>query len=313
MSVSRSAPAAPLSVLVLTYNEEPNIRTCLSTVVGWADQVIVVDSGSSDRTVTICLELGVTVIAHPYLDHRTQIDWALRSVPWTYDWLLLLDADNQVSERLKDDIRRILDNDKGSMHGYYNPHHHYFRNHRVFGLKQDWLRLVRRSRASVDASELVDFRIAVDGPTGALSGEIVESNQKELDIDFWIDKHQHFAARMAIEEILRRDGIVKWATSLRPSPFGNPDERMIWLKNLWYRLPLVVRPLLFFIYRYILRGGFLGGWNGFIYHFLEALWFRIVVDLKISEYRTRMTHGNLSVDNLLDSTSISPGVRPVQT
>lgn len=130
------------------------------------------------------------------------------------------------------------------------------------------MRLIRRGHVHTDDSELVDFRLIVDGPTGTLSGAIVESNQNELDIDFWVDKHQEFAHRMAIEEILRIEKVLAWSDRLQPRLWSNPDERMLWFKNLWYGMPLYIRPLLFFFYRYVLRFGFLDGSNGFVYHAL---------------------------------------------
>ena len=85
---------APLSVLVLTYNEELNVVPCLESVVGWAGDVHVLDSGSTDRTLDVCGALGVAVTFHPYVDHRSQMKWWITQLPWRYDWLLLLDADN---------------------------------------------------------------------------------------------------------------------------------------------------------------------------------------------------------------------------
>jgi len=294
-----SAPKVPLSVLVLTRDEEQNIGTCLDSVVGWADQIIVIDSGSRDQTISLCVQRGVEVVHHEYVDHRSQMEWSITSLPWRHDWLLLLDADNVVMPELKRDIDRALRSDDGTVHGYYNPHHHYFRNARIIGHKSKWLRLIRRSRITIDGSELVDFRLAVNGRTGTLSGAIIESNQKELDIDFWIDKHQRFARRMAVEEILRGAGILKWSEMLRPNLFGNPDERMIWLKDRWYGMPLHLRALIFFVYRFVFCLGFLSGWNGFVYHLLEAFWFRLVVDFKISEYRGGLNSGHISIEDLV--------------
>ena len=70
---------------------------------------------------------------------------------------------------------------------------------------------------------------------------------------------------------------------LRPALFGNPDERVLWRKNLWRRLPAYLRPFLYFSYRYVLRLGFLDGKEGFVFHFLHAWWFRLLVDIKIEE------------------------------
>ena len=302
--LSESRPlSAPVSILILTFNEELNIARCLDSVAGWAHDIVVVDSGSTDRTLAICAEYGVRTVFRPYVDHRTQLQWGMGEVAWRHDWLLVLDADNIVSTELKAQIAATLANDAGCFHGYYSRHVHYFRNRRVRGLKAFYLHLVRRSRVRVDDSELVDFRLIVDGRIGRLSGQMIESNQKEFQIDFWIDKHQRFAHRMALEEVLRAEGALCWSSHLRPSPIGSPDERMIWFKNWWYRMPLYIRPMLFFIYRYVFRLGFLDGWNGFVYHFLQAFWFRLLVDIKIGELRHEIDVGQITLIDLLRQTS----------
>ena len=162
--------SVPLSVLVLTKNEERNIGACLESVAGWAADIVVVDSGSEDRTLAICAEHGVRTVYHAYADHRSQITWGMTEVRWQHEWLLLLDADNVVTPEFKRDIEGMLRQDDPAVHGYYNPHHHYFRNRRVRGLKPEWLRLVRRSHVKVDDSELVDFRLVVNGTIGRLPG-----------------------------------------------------------------------------------------------------------------------------------------------
>jgi glycosyltransferase involved in cell wall biosynthesis len=300
----------PLSVLVLTKNEELNIGACLDAIVGWASDIVVVDSGSTDGTLALCAERGARTTYHAYVDHRSQMRWALSAIPWKHEWLLLLDADHIVTPELRQDIERMLAADTGRVHAYYNPHKQYFRNRLVRGLKGDYLQLLRRTYARMDDSELVDFRFVVDGPVGRLNGAILESNQNELDLDFWIDKHQKFARRMAIEEILRAEKVLTWSGKLQPRLFGNPDERMIWLKNIWYRLPLYVRPALFFFYRYVLRGGFLDGWNGLVYHTLQAFWFRLLVDIHISDYRLKLQQRVMSLNQLITEAGglpIDPG------
>jgi hypothetical protein len=148
----------------------------------------------------------------------------------------------------------------------------------------------------VDDSELVDFRLLVRGMTGFIQGDLIENNARENDIDFWIDKHQKFATRMAVEEVLRRHGYIRW--SFKPRLFGNPDERITWIKNRWYRAPPLVRPFIYFLYRYILRMGFLDGRNGLIYHFMHAFWFRLLIDIKITDLREGLARGEWSLDQL---------------
>jgi glycosyltransferase involved in cell wall biosynthesis len=292
----------PISAVVLTYNEAPNVRACLESVAGWASDIHVVDSGSDDDTIAIARRYTGHVHTHPYVDHASQWRWSFEELHLEHDWVLVLDADNVVSDELKRSIDEALARDE-DVAGYYAEHVHMFRNGRVRGLKKHWLRIVRRSRVQVE-DELVDFRFVVDGPTRLLRGAIVESNQKELEIDFWIDKHQAFATRMAQEEVLRRAGRLRW--EVEPRLLGTADERAVWLKSRWYRLPLFVRPFLYFGYRYFLRGGFLDGRNGFTYHVLQALWFRLVVDLRIQEIERSVAAGRVSVDELGSRTAPTP-------
>jgi glycosyltransferase involved in cell wall biosynthesis len=291
---------AAISVLVLTFNEERNLGACLDSIVGWADQIVVVDSGSTDRTLALCAECGVETHHHEYIDHRSQLQWALSNVDWKHDWLLVLDADRCVTPEFRNEVDEMLRNDAGRVHGYYNPHIQYFRSGRVRGLKTRYLQLVRRDRARVSQSELVDGRLVVDGPTGIIAAPIIERNEKEGDIDFWIDKHQRYARRIAVEEVLRAQKIIGWSDGLEPRLFGHTDERTAWLRERWYSMPLYVRPVLLFVYRYVLRLGFLDGWNGFAYHALQSFWFRLLIDVHISEYRQKLKDRAMSVDELIE-------------
>jgi glycosyltransferase involved in cell wall biosynthesis len=301
-AVARPAAAggcAPVSVVVLTYMEEANLETCLRSVAGWSADIHVLDSGSTDRTLEIAHQLAHHVHQHPYVDHSSQIAHVIYGLALRFEWLLLLDADNEVSAELKDSIDRMLAGPDPAEDGFYSVHRHLFRGKPVRGLKRWWLRLVRHRKVEVDDCELVDWRLRLTGPTGFLRGQITESNLKENDLDFWIDKHQTFAARMAIEEALRRAGRITW--SVQPRLFGNPDERMIWFKSRWYSLPLFVRPFLYFGYRYFWRLGFLDGRNGFLFHYLQAFWFRFLVDVKLSDLEMRIASGDLKIEGLMQS------------
>jgi hypothetical protein len=88
---------------------------------------------------------------------------------------------------------------------------------------------------------------------------------------------------------------------MRPRLLGNPDERVLWLKERWYASPLYVRSVLYFVYRYLLRLGFLDGRTGLFYHFMQGLWFRLLIDAKIAELKRRIGNGEMSAKDLADS------------
>jgi hypothetical protein len=165
-------------------------------------------------------------------------------------------------------------------------------------MKKWWARLVRKGRVRVDNSELVDYGIEIDGEYRYLTGAIIEDNVKENDIDFWIDKHQRFAARMAAEEVLREVGYLKW--KVPGKLFGNSDERRVWLKIRWLKMPLYWRAFPYWFYRYFLSGACFQGMHGFTFIMLQAFWFRIIVDMKKSEVRRAIAEKRLSIQDLVD-------------
>jgi hypothetical protein len=208
-----------------------------------------------------------------------------------------LDADNEVSSELKHSVDAMLAAPNDGVDGYYSVHRHVFRGQTIRGLKRWWLRLVRHRNVELDESELVDWRLKLRGTVGYLRGAITEHNLKENDLDFWIEKHKKFSSRMAIEEALRRAGRIGW--SVHPRLFGNPDERMIWFKSRWYSLPVFVRPFLYFGYRYFWKWGVLDGAIGFLFHFLQAFWFRLMIDVKLSDLERRIASGEVTIEDLV--------------
>lgn len=286
----------PVSVFVVAGNEELNIEACLKSVYGWSDDIHVVDSDSTDRTVEISNRYADNVVNHTYVDHASQLIWAFENLPFRHEWVLFLDADNVVSEPLKQRIGEALARDDGRINGYYCIHTEFFRDKPVWGMKKWWARLVRRTHAKIDNSELVDYGIKIDGKIDYLHAPIYENNLKENDIDFWVDKHQRFASRMAAEEVLRRKGLIKWG--VEPKLFGSSDQRRVWLKVRWVNMPLFVRPVVYWVYRYFLRGAIFQGRHGFSFTVFQALWFRLLCDYKVQEIERQLANGTLTVEDL---------------
>lgn len=288
----------PLSAVLLTYNEAANVEPTLRNLAGWCAELHVVDSGSTDRTLNLVRPYTSHIYHHPYQNHSAQWRWVLTNVPFKYEWMLLVDADFVMTERLKTLIAETVEAAPDHVAGYFVIHRQVFRGKeiRFGGTKKWWLRLVRHRQVQIDGTELVDFRLAVKGATARLHGIVYEDNRKEHNIDFWIDKHQAFAGRMAVEEVLRREGLLQW--KIRPRFLGNPDERILWLKQVWYRLPLYMRPFLYFGFRYILCLGILDGKEGFLFHFLQAFWYRLMIDVKMAEIYGQIQRGELSLQEL---------------
>jgi glycosyltransferase involved in cell wall biosynthesis len=282
-----STDRVPITIVVLALNEERNLPDCLASVAGWASEIFVVDSGSTDRTVEMAQSYGATIAYHPFETHARQWDWALKNLPCRSEWVLALDADQRVTPELRAELGRLFA-EEGSrlshVDGFYIKRRQIFRGRwiRHGGYFPKYLlKLFRRGQTRTDTTDLVDHHFSIAGHVAKLQHDLIEANQKENDLSFWIEKHNRYATLLAREELQRRRGDRRQPVAA--SLLGTPDERTAWLKRLWYRQPLYVRPFLYFLYRYVLRLGFLDGKEGFIFHFLQAFWFRLLVDIQLDE------------------------------
>jgi glycosyltransferase involved in cell wall biosynthesis len=185
-----------VSVVVLTKDEEANIRRCLASV-AWADQVVVMDSGSADYTVPMARSLGAEVAEHPCLGYSVQREYALRLPAIRHDWVYFVDADEWVSPQLADEISTML----ATLSSYAGFSH---RLRLVF--QGTWIRhcgwysaslvvrLVDR-RYTKFSGKVVGERACVDGPIGRLRHDIVDEDLKDLAT--WLHKHVRYAQLQA--------------------------------------------------------------------------------------------------------------------
>lgn len=269
------------TAIILTYNEEKNIAQCLESVSNVAEHTFVVDSGSTDRTLQIAEEFGAKVFAHPFESHAKQWNWALQNLPISTEWVLAIDADQFLTPELKDEILTLLDASEYS--AFYLKRRQVFRGkwikHGGYYPKY-LLKLFRWKLANSNENDLVDHHFIVQGPAGKLRCDLVEANKNEDELTIWIAKHQRYSALQAAEEISKSD-----QGSVHASFWGTPDERVLWMKQIWRALPLYIRPAIYFFYRYFLRLGFLDGVEGFVFHCYQAFWYRTLVDMNIHATR----------------------------
>ena len=276
----------PVTVVILTRDEELNLDACLSSVASWVDELFVLDSGSRDKTLEIARAHGAQVFEHPFVTHAQQWAWALANLPITNEWILGLDADQRITAELRDELAALfaIEDSTRGMDGFFINRRQVWRGrwikHGTYYPKY-LLKLFRKTLVVVDDRDVMDHHFYVAGATRNLQYDLVEENVKENDLSFWIDKHNRYAPLLAREEFIKRGHGNE--TPIHANIFGNPDERTLWLKQRWYALPLYVRPFLYFIYRYIFRLGFLDGKQGFLFHFLHGFWFRVLVDAELDE------------------------------
>lgn len=273
---------ADVAVVILTFNEEQNLRQAVDSVAGWARQVLVFDSFSTDRTVALAEELGCTVVQHRFKNYGDQRNQALDRLPIEAEWVLFLDADEWIPDDLKAEISTVL---------AANPVENGFYLNRRFIWMGRWikrgyypskiLRLFRFGRGRCEERE-VNEHLIVDGAVGELRHDFMHEDLYE--VSRWISKHTRYAVKEA-EELLRR---TEDEQRIPGKLFGTQAQRTRWLREkVWNRLPPLARPFGYFGYRYVVRGGFLDGKEAFVYHFLHALWYPFLIDVNYLELRAK--------------------------
>lgn len=284
----------PLAVVILTRNEEANIPYALASVVGWAAEVYVVDSDSTDRTAELARAAGAAVVTHPFAGYAAQRTWALRTLPLQAEWVLFLDADEAPTPALRDELARVLAVHPAQVAGYYVKRRFVFLGRwlRHGGYYPVWLLRVVRHRVARCEERGVDEHLLVDGPTARLRDDLVHEDRRPLSR--WVERHLRYAELAAADLLVppHEAGVVPRWWSRHQS-----ERARWWHERVYRRLPLGVRAIAYFLYRYVLRGGFLDGREGFIYHVLQGLWYRALIDAQILEARLspahRLTGGSL--------------------
>jgi glycosyltransferase involved in cell wall biosynthesis len=282
-----SEGAAMIAVVILTFNEERHLARAMASVEAFADQIYVIDSGSSDSTVEIARSLGAHVLVNPFVTQAQQFNWALDQLPRETQWVLRLDADEIVTPPLAEEISAQVPDFSPDIDGVFVSRCMTFmgrpiRYGGVFPIRI--LRLFRYGRGRCE-NRWMDEHILVDGGTAELRGEILDDNRHSLS--WWTNKHNNYASREVVELLnLEHRFMSSDATKILG---GGQVGRKRWLKERVYaRLPGGLRAFVYFLYRYVARGGFLDGYEGTAFHFLQGFWYRYLVDAKLHEVRCHM-------------------------
>ncbi len=293
-----------ITALILTANEEKHIARCLRSLAGVVDQVVVVDSGSTDNTVALCREWGAEVHHNPWRNYSSQLNWGLDHGGIRGDWCLRIDADEYLSEPLRASLRRrVLESEvPAEVTGFYVNRIMVFmgRAIRHGGCGSLYmLRLFRRGAGRCEERWMDEHIALSSGRTERLEGELVDENLN--NIGWWIGKHNNYATREAIDLLNMRHGFEAHTPRVSMDE-GSQASRKRWLKEKVYaRLPTGVRAALYFVWRYVGQLGFLDGQAGLVFHFMQGFWYRFLVDLKVNELEGRAAASGRPIEQVIEA------------
>jgi glycosyltransferase involved in cell wall biosynthesis len=271
----------PVTAMIFTLNEEIHLPSCLAAL-DWADDVIVVDSFSTDRTEAICGEYGARFFQHQFTGFGAQRNWAIDNCAPRHDWILILDADERVSPELAAEIGRLIDAPPACVGAYRVKRRLYMwgRWLRYSSLYPNWVvRLVHRDRVRYADRGHAETQ-KVDGATGELRNDLIDENLRS--IDDWFSRQNRYAAKEAAYELANESSAGGWVDLFS----GDPLRRRASLKRISWRIPL--RPLLYFCYAYFWRAGFRDGRDGLVFCSMKALYQAMIVVKKYDAKRTAL-------------------------
>lgn len=289
-----------LSVIILTYNEELHIRRCLENVCPIAKKVYVIDSPSTDRTVEICNEFAnVEVIVHKYPGNQAeQFNWALDNVKIDTEWVLRLDADEYLLPELIEELNNRIPTMSTDITGIEFKRRHIFMGkwvkHGIYPVII--LRMFRNGVGRYD-NRLMDEHIGLrNGKSIVFENDFCDHSL--IKIDEYCIKHVNYASREASEILSDTFNLSNHIDSL--NSLGNQAQSKHKKKNKYNVLPLFWRSFAYFLYRYIVKGGFLDGKEGFLFSFFQGWWYRTLVDAKVLEARKWLSANGYDYKHLDD-------------
>jgi glycosyltransferase involved in cell wall biosynthesis len=275
-----------ITAIILTFNEEIHIERCIASVASFVQRIVVVDSFSSDRTVEIAKRFGAEVTQRAFKHQADQFQWALDNCQLATDWILKLDADEYIEPALASEIaerlpgfpehvtgvrlkRKVIFRDRWIRHGGYYP--------AIF------LRLWRTGAACIEQRWMDEYAVLVRGESVTFAADFVDHNLH--DISWWVDKHNRYATRQMVDFINREVGLFPIDASMEQRAHSQAPWKRFLRNRVFAKAPLYLRSVLYFLYRYVLRVGFLDGKQGFLFHAFQGFWYFLLIDAKIEEAR----------------------------
>ena len=285
-----------ITAIVCTYNEEIHLERCLSSLKDIVEVINVIDSYSTDKTKEIALNFGANYYLKNWTTFSEKFNWALDNSKIETDWVLRIDADEYLTPSLIDNLVAELPKvNKATSAIRINRLMYFMGGGLNFGGMSPiyHIKLWRKGLARCEAKWMDERMVVLNGEIITIAGDIIDYNLN--NITWWINKHNNYATKEAVDVLLFKNE----AKNLNEFNllFSNKSEnRRKWFKIQYLKLPIFIRPFLFFIIRYFIQGAFLEGKRGFVWTFMQCLWYRLLVDLKIEEAKRGMKNNQMSLE-----------------
>lgn len=271
-----------ITFIILTKNEEINLPDCLKSVEGFARRVVIVDSGSTDKTCEIARNMGADVYVHPFENYARQFNWGIDNANIATKWTFRLDADERLTPALIEELTTIIhEHDDDEVNGVTMEAWLYFMGRKIKhgAHNKRKLMLFKTGIGRIEDRKMDEHTILSQGVSISCKERFIHYDFK--DMTHWINKMNWYATREMQDYIeyvqMKKQAEIdkqndKDISSQRAKKFG-----------IYYKFPMFVRSRLLFLYYYVFKLGFLDGKEGFVFHWMYHRWYRALVDAKILE------------------------------
>ena len=271
-----------VTFIILTKNEEINLPDCIDSIKDFAKRIILIDSGSTDRTCEIAKERGAEVYVHPFETHARQFNWGIDNTNIVTKWTFKLDADERLTPELCKELSVIIkEHDNDDVNGATMEAWLYFMGRKIKHGAHNKRKLML---FKTGIGRLEDRRM--DEHTVLSSGYSISCKERFIHYDFkdmthWINKMNWYATK-------EMQDYIEYLNTNNESDISDKNDKQISGQRkkkygIYYKFPMFMRCWLLFVYYYIFKLGFLDGKEGFVFHWMYHRWYRSLVDAKILE------------------------------
>lgn len=274
--------AADITAIILTRNEEVNIADCINSVKAIVKRIVVIDSYSTDKTVEIAQECGAEVYKHKFENYAKQYMYGVEKAQIKTMWTLRIDADERLTANSGAELEQLCnENVNTNVSGIVLRFKKNFLGKDLYhGGVYPWKKLscYKSKFGKIENRNMDEHIILSSGKTVEMKSDCLHFDFKNLE--YFVNKHNWYSSRETVD----------YFENITDKKDKSELDLKTWIKmNLYYKLPLGMRAHLYYLYRYYILRGFLDGKEGKIYAFLQAYWYRYLVDAKIYECKKMNT------------------------
>lgn len=286
-----------ISVIILTLNESKHLARCLESMRQVSEDIYIIDAFSTDDTLEIAARYNAKVYQRKWISYANQFQWALDNCPISTPWVMRMDADEYLEPALVKEInslevpakitgiyirRKVLFKGKWIRYGGFYPH--------------TLLRIWRNTAGSIEQRWMDEHIVISGGETMQLKEHIVDHNLNS--IHWWVNKHNNYAIREMVDLLNIKYRFLEQDDRLITSESSQAKRKRFLKEKVYSSLSPGARASLYFCFRYFLRFGFMDGYRGFIFHFMQGYWYRLLVDVNLKEFEEKL-QGDTSREKLI--------------